>query len=49
MLLVSICLMGRASCMTTYCPTVENIRLPAKKKWDKDGLPHYIELGMMCV
>ena len=47
MLLVAIALMARASCITTYCPTVEDTKLPPERLWDADGLPQYIELGMM--
>jgi hypothetical protein len=48
MFLVALCMMARASCITTYCPTMDDTRLPPKSKWDADGLPQYIELGMRC-
>lgn len=46
MLLVSISMFARASCVTTYCPTFEDIRLPHPAEWDSDGVPKWIELGM---
>lgn len=46
MLLVSISMMARASCITTYCPRVEDIELPPEALWDDDGLPQWIELGL---
>ena len=46
MLLISICLMGRASDVTTFCPLIEDTRLPPEQLWGKDGYPLWIELGM---
>jgi hypothetical protein len=43
MLLLAIVLFGRASCMTTYCPLVQDLELPeAEQHWDADGLPTVI-------
>lgn len=42
MFLVSCCICGRASCVTQFCPSVEDIKLPKASAWDKDGLPRYI-------
>jgi hypothetical protein len=45
--LISFVIMARASCVTEYCPTVEDILLPeADTQWDPDGLPKYIDIGM---
>ncbi|KAJ1446647.1 hypothetical protein M885DRAFT_577308 [Pelagophyceae sp. CCMP2097] len=38
--------MGRASDMTTYGPTVEDMELPKGHQWDKDGLPQWIIIGL---
>ena len=48
MFLISICMFARASCITTYCPTMEDIRMPREggAEWDVDGMPDWIELGM---
>ena len=46
---VAICIMARASCVTKFCPLLEDIELPPKaheKMWAKDGLPHYVVLKM---
>lgn len=49
MILVAICMMARASCITTYCPRYEDMRLPiGARQWDADGMPQWIELGLMC-
>ena len=47
MFLVACCIMARSSCMTTHCPTLERVRLPAQRHWDKDGMPKYIILVML--
>ena len=48
MLLIQFCMIGRASCVTTYCPVLEHIELPPRdgdnKLWCVDGLPHVIYL-----
>ena len=48
MLLIQFSMLGRASCVTTYCPVLEHIELPGrdgdKKLWCVDGLPHVIYL-----
>ena len=46
MLLISICLMGRASDVTTFCPLIEDTLLPPPQLWGTDGYPLWIELGM---
>jgi len=49
MFLVAICLMARASEMTDFCPTYEDITLPAvtaKAAWDKDGFPKWIGIAL---
>ena len=46
MFLVAICLMARASDVTTFCPLVEDTLLPPKQLWDKAGYPKWIELGL---
>lgn len=41
--------MARASCITKYCPLLEDIELPPQGNahmWGKDGLPNYITLKM---
>ena len=41
--------MARASCITKYCPLLEDIELPPQgnaRMWGKDGLPNYITLKM---
>ena len=48
MFLVAICLMARSSCITTYCPRIEELELPPPSMWDADGYPQFIELGLMC-
>ena len=45
MLLVSISVMARASCVTQFCPDLRTMKLPPKKSWDTDGLPSYIQLS----
>ena len=42
MFLVAIGLMARASCITTYCPTMEDTKLPPEGAWDDDGMPKWI-------
>ena len=44
MFLVAMCICARASCVTTYCPTMEDVLLPKSGHWDVDGLPKYISL-----
>ena len=46
MLLVAMSIMARASCLTTYCPMLEDTELPPPRHWDRDGLPKYITIGM---
>jgi hypothetical protein len=49
MFLVAICLMARASEMTDFCPTYEDITLPAPTTtaaWDKDGFPKWIGIAL---
>ena len=46
MFLVAINMFACASCITTYCPTYEDIQLPTDAEWDPDGLPQWIDLGM---
>ena len=47
MLLISIIIFGRASCVTAFCPLFQDIELPAAPiQWDADGLPKYIILGL---
>ena len=46
MFLVAINMFARASCITTYCPTYEDIQLPTDAERDPDGLPQWIDLGM---
>ena len=49
MFLVAICLMARASELTEFCPTYENITLPpvtARAAWDKDGFPKWIGIAL---
>lgn len=52
MFLVSICMMGRASDITTFCPMCEHIKLPPAHLWKTadgraDGLPPYITISLM--
>lgn len=54
MFLVSICMMGRASDITTFCPMYEHIKLPPAHLWKTadgraDGLPPYITISLMYV
>jgi len=46
MLLIAMSIMARASCITTFCPLIEDTRLPKARHWDKDGLPKYIIICM---
>jgi hypothetical protein len=46
MFLTAMCIMARASCITTHCPKLEDIKLPPSRHWDKDGLPKYVILGL---
>ncbi|KAL1528704.1 hypothetical protein AB1Y20_010038 [Prymnesium parvum] len=46
MFLIAFAMMGRASCITKYCPTYEDLVLPGKKQWDSDGFPQWVELGL---
>ena len=46
MLLFSICIMARASCVTQFCPLIETLTLPKERHWDKDGLPKYVIVSM---
>ena len=45
--LVGVCICARSSCMTTYCPLIEDTILPQKHEWDPDGVPKWIELGLL--
>ena len=47
MLLISICIMARASCITQFCPDMETLKLPKERHWDKDGLPKYLIFSMV--
>jgi hypothetical protein len=45
MFLVSLACVCRASCVTTFCPTVEDMQQPVETEgWDPDGYPKYIIL-----
>lgn len=46
MLLVALSIMARASCITTYCPHLEDVKLPKARHWDTDGIPKYIIIVM---
>ena len=47
MFLVSMCMMARASDVTSFCPNIQDTELPiAEAMWDPDGYPKFIELGM---
>ena len=46
MFLVAMCIMARASCLTKFCPLVDNVELPGPHGWDVDGLPKYIIIFM---
>ena len=49
MFLVSICIFARASDVTTFCPLLEDTRLPdTATMWDSDGFPKYIEIALRC-
>lgn len=48
MLLVTISIFGRVSCMTTHAPIWETVELPVDPgEWDKDGLPKWIEIALL--
>lgn len=42
MFLTAMCVCARASCITTFCPRMEDMRLPKPSHWDADGIPKYI-------
>ena len=44
MLLIGMCIMARASCVTTFCPLLEETELPKERHWDADGLPKYVTI-----
>ena len=48
MLLISISLMARASCIAGhYCPLAEDILLPeSDAQWDLDGYPKWVDIGL---
>lgn len=47
MFLIAMCLMARASDLTTFCPLIEDINLPDSENcWDADGYPQYIDIGL---
>ena len=46
MFLVAMCMMARASDVTRFCPTYEDIQLAPPAMWDEDGTPQFIELGL---
>ena len=49
MMLVSISIFARASCVTDFCPLLSNIRMPERSDlWDKDGYPKFIEIALLC-
>ena len=42
-LLIQLAIIGRASCVTTYCPVWEEVELPLTEDgYDDDGLPRYL-------
>jgi hypothetical protein len=45
--LVAVCVCARSSCLTTYCPKIEDTLLPEAHEWDEDGVPRWIELGFL--
>ena len=47
MLLISLVIMARASCVTKHCPVVETMELPSERHWDPDGLPKYIIITLL--
>ena len=50
MFLTACAVMARASCITTFCPDVEDIKLPeSEAMWDADGWPKFIEIEWTCV
>lgn len=49
MLLVSICMMARASDITDFCPAMEDILMPPEHLWDTDKLPPWIDFGLRWV
>ena len=47
MFLIAMVLMARASDLTTFCPTVEDLVLPHDEDdWDSDGYPKWIDIGL---
>ena len=44
MLLVGMCICARGSCLTQFCPLLEDIEWPPARHWDGDGLPKYITI-----
>ena len=47
LLLISIVLMGRSSCVTKYCPLIQAVELPeAENYWDTDGFRRFIVIGL---
>ena len=50
MLLIQLCLIGRVSEVTEFCPLVESVKLPRKEDladWGEDGQPLYISLTLV--
>ena len=44
--LFTICVIGRASCVSQYCPLIEDMMFPDElADYDKDNLPKYIAVG----
>jgi hypothetical protein len=47
MLLLQHAVIGRASLLTEFCPSVTDIRLPDDAdQWDKDGMPQFVLLDL---
>eukprot|EP00966_Prymnesium_polylepis_P178813 4140419-Prymnesium_polylepis.1 len=47
MLLISIILMARSSCVTKYCPLIQDDEMPeADIYWDTDSFPQFIVIGL---
>ena len=46
LMLLSIYCCARGSCLTTYCPLIENLCLPPpdSDSWDADGNPTYVDV-----
>ena len=46
MFLVAMCIMGRASDLTHFCPTYEDMRVPLWAMWTADGYPLYVDIAL---